>query len=644
MKKKILRTIIVFVVLFVAMLIVILGYNKLQDRNKQKEDTIVKKNVKVITSETNKEKQPVSVTDDSIIFNLNPGYKEGDVIVSGITSTSKNGFIRKVIGIENKGDNYVIKTEPAVLTDVFEKAQIYKRIKLTEEGNKSVSYSIGKDGNNGAVQVQNAMSEIDNSYRTIMLADKKETDDENNGTEYVFGQKFEKESDPFTISGEAEFDVWLDIKIEIKHGNITCGMAIKSKEGGKILLKCGKDWNKEKEWGLWEKSLPNYEFVVAGIPIVVTNKLELNAEAGAELEGNIGLSYELTSETTTGFEFKSKTGKVKEIKEIDYDSDGLQWETISVSGEASAKIAIHYISKLYGCSGIDVSAGISGKAEGEANQTANTDLEGGYAGSLDLSINPEIQGELIVDIPVFAEDLKKQLLFEAKMKPLWSKHWESSVKWKDDLEWTETGKQGSKYITRYSEVNNIACPVFQFDVPWGWKIESEEVGNGLDEIDEKVVLTNEKGVTVTYWACQHQLGGRSELMLKADISKVADSEFKPTIPDGVGVDESSADEPYANLGTMIVAKIHVTGEMDMKIDTEYSDCDSVFYAVVPEAYVGEREFIGQAGEVDEFSFPYPTPYAFIAESADGTFTAGEEKQIINILKSFKEAEIGRAHV
>lgn len=638
MKKKILRTIIVFVVLFVAMLIVILGYNKLQDRNKQKEDTIVKKNVKVITSETNKEKQPVSVTDDSIIFNLNPGYKEGDVIVSGITSTSKNGFIRKVIGIENKGDNYVIKTEPAVLTDVFEKAQIYKRIKLTEEGNKSASYSIGKDGNNGAVQVQNAMSEIDNSYRTIMLADKKETDDENNGTEYVFGQKFEKESDPFTISGEAEFDVWLDIKIEIKHGNITCGMAIKSKEGGKILLKCGKDWNKEKEWGLWEKSLPNYEFVVAGIPIVVTNKLELNAEAGAELEGNIGLSYELTSETTTGFEFKSKTGKVKEIKEIDYDSDGLQWETISVSGEASAKIAIHYISKLYGCSGIDVSAGILGKAEGEANQTANTDLEGGYAGSLELSINPEIQGELIVDIPVFAEDLKNQPLFEAKMKPLWSKHWESSVKWKDDLEWTETGKQGSKYITRYSEVNNIACPVFQFDVPWGWKIESEEVGNGLNEIDEKVVLTNEKGVTVTYWACQHQLGGRSELMLKADISKVADSEFKPTIPDGVGVDESSADEPYANLGTMIVAKIHVTGEMDMKIDTEYSDCDSVFYAVVPEAYVGEREFIGQAGEVDEFSFSYPTPYAFIAESADGTFTAGEEKQIINILKSFKEAE------
>lgn len=443
MKKKIRRIIVILLILVVAILIAIFGYNKLQDSNEQEQETIVKKNVKVITSETDKKKQPVSVTEDSIIFNSRPEYREGDVIVSGITSTSKNGFIRKVIGIEKNGDSYVVKTEPAVLTDVFEKAQIYKRIKLTEDGNKSASYSIGKTENTYN-DVQNVISQADNTYRTVMLADKKEADDEDNGTDYVFGKKFEMESDPFTISGEAGFDVWLDIKIEIKHGNIICGMAIKSKEGGKILLKCGKDWNKEEEWGLWEKSLPNYEFVVAGIPIVVTNKLELNAEAGAELEGNIGLSYELASETTTGFEFKSKTGKVKEIKEIDYDSDGLQWETISVSGEASAKIAIHYISKLYGCSGIDVSAGISGKAEGEANQTANTDLEGGYAGSLDLSINPEIQGELIVDIPVFAEDLKKQPLFEAKMKPLWSKHWESSVKWKDDLEWTETGKQDNK--------------------------------------------------------------------------------------------------------------------------------------------------------------------------------------------------------
>lgn len=249
MKKKIRRIIVILLILVVAILIAIFGYNKLQDSNEQEQETIVKKNVKVITSETDKKKQPVSVTEDSIIFNSRPEYREGDVIVSGITSTSKNGFIRKVIGIEKNGDSYVVKTEPAVLTDVFEKAQIYKRIKLTEDGNKSASYSIGKTENTYN-DVQNVISQADNTYRTVMLADKKEADDEDNGTDYVFGKKFEMESDPFTISGEAGFDVWLDIKIEIKHGNITCGMAIKSKEGGKILLKCGKDWNKEEEWGV----------------------------------------------------------------------------------------------------------------------------------------------------------------------------------------------------------------------------------------------------------------------------------------------------------------------------------------------------------------------------------------------------------
>ena len=46
-----------------------------------------------------------------------------------------------------------------------------------------------------------------------------------------------------------------------------------------------------------------------------------------------------------------------------------------------------------------------------------------------------------------------------------------------------------------------------------------------------------------------------------------------------------------------------------------------------------------AKDVDEFSFDYPTPVAFIAEAPDGTFTEKEEEQVIRILKSFKVAEL-----
>ena len=69
MKKKIRRIIVILLILVVAILIAIFGYNKLQDSNEQEQETIVKKNVKVITSETDKKKQPVSVTEDNIIIN-----------------------------------------------------------------------------------------------------------------------------------------------------------------------------------------------------------------------------------------------------------------------------------------------------------------------------------------------------------------------------------------------------------------------------------------------------------------------------------------------------------------------------------------------------------------------------------------------
>ena len=47
--------------------------------------------------------------------------------------------------------------------------------------------------------------------------------------------------------------------------------------------------------------------------------------------------------------------------------------------------------------------------------------------------------------------------------------------------------------------------------------------------------------------------------------------------------------------------------MDPKLDSDYNATDSEFFAVVPASYEGEREFQGQAGFVDEFSFEYPTP-------------------------------------
>lgn len=601
---------VVMLVLTLILISAVAGYNILH--SDKDEDNIVKDNVKIIKAET--DNQPVSVEDDQIIFDSNPGYKKEDVIVSGSTASSPNGFIRKVVQVKKTEGRYIIKTKPAVLTDVFEKAHIYKRIELTEDQTESMSYNI-ENGDTGISQLRSPN----------ILCESEDEEEKDDDSDYMFKKSFEEKKEPVTISGEAGTSAWIELSIDIEHRDIKCGIAVRTEEGAKASMECNASYSKELEKQLLKKQLPNFQFTVSGIPIVVTNELEIYAETDTKLEGNVDVSYELTAETTQGFQYNSKTGKVKEINEITCDSDGVQWSTTSVKGDASVGSSVHLITKLYDASGMDMSLNIAGKADGEAKVSNNKKLAG-YAGSLDLSLVPEVKGEVVVDAPVFHENLLRQTLFEKSLKPLWKKHWESSKNWKKDLKWTE--EQGRIYVTRYSEVHNVPGGTFQFYIPAGWKVKSEEVGKELDVIEEKVVITNKKGITITYWDTTDKLGGYSRSWLRANITKMADSEFRTDI----GTDGG---DYQAKLGKMIVAKVHITGEMYMGLDEDYSDVDSVIYAVVPESYIGKREFAGQAGFVDEFSFDYPTPHAFIAESKNGKFTTDEEKQVVRILKSFK---------
>ena len=442
----------------------VLGYKKSHNNKDKDENNVVKDNVKIITEES--DKQPILVEDDKITFDSNPRYKKGDVIVSGITSSAPNGFIRNVTGVQKTKGKYIIQTEPAVLTDVFEKAHIYKRIELAESQNESESYHIKN------------MNAVTNELQSSNILCKIE--DEDNGTDYMFGKSFEEKEDPVSLSGEAGTSAWVEVSIDIVHGDIKCGIAIRTKEGAKASLECSASYSKELEKQLLTKKLPDYQFIVAGIPIVVTNELEIYTEAEINLEGNIGVSYELTAETTQGFNYNSKTGKVEEINKVTCESDGLQWNTISISGDTSMGSSVHLITKLYDASGMDMSLKIAGKAEGEAKVTTNKELDG-YAGSLDLSIVPEIKGEIVVDTPVFDKNLLKQPLFEAALKPLWEKHWESSVNWQDDLQWKENDKnEESQETTKVSYSNEY----FEVIVPESWEgewtvTEEDNTMNGI---------------------------------------------------------------------------------------------------------------------------------------------------------------------
>ena len=107
-----------------------------------------------------------------------------------------------------------------------------------------------------------------------------------------------------------------------------------------------------------------------------------------------------------------------------------------------------------------------GKVKGEAKVSTKKELDG-YAGSLDLSIDPEIQGTLVVDTPVVDKNLLKQPLFEVKLNSLWSKHWESSANWQEDLNWQE--KDNSEKSENQTKTVAYSNEYFEVEVPESWE-------------------------------------------------------------------------------------------------------------------------------------------------------------------------------
>ena len=109
MKNKKHRWLLVFVLFILVIAAGCVGWLFLRNQNSSKasnDETVVKKNVRILTSKMEKDQLPVKVTNDTLVFEKNPKYKKGQVIVAGIIEGAEYGFIRRVTDIEHEGDTY----------------------------------------------------------------------------------------------------------------------------------------------------------------------------------------------------------------------------------------------------------------------------------------------------------------------------------------------------------------------------------------------------------------------------------------------------------------------------------------------------------------------------------------------------------
>ncbi len=181
------------------------------------------------------------------------------------------------------------------------------------------------------------------------------------------------------------------------------------------------------------------------------------------------------------------------------------------------------------------------------------------------------------------------------------------------------------YTTRYGKVNLITYPAFSFDYPDGWTIKSEEVS----PTEEKVILTNDVGTTITYWyfGTLRDLEGPTHKINSVDVTPVANASFNPGYVQATD---------YSDLGTFMVAKLETTRECDLLAGGESVNVERVVrYALLPESEAGEQYESFIVG-LPTFSFFYAGHISVIATTSNKEFTEQEEREVIAILASFRE--------
>lgn len=591
-------------------------------------DLIIKENVKVITEETDYKYLPIGVDENSITFKNDPKYREGDVIVAGIIEEAPDGFIRKIIGTRKENNTFIYETEYAVLTDVFEEAHIIRSFAVTKDGvyeienpddvNMTINFAMGNMGTSSSeysIQPMVYKKQTTSHPRSVQLLDM--------DRDLLFKGEIEKELNDFiSVSGEFGFDVWFEVKIDIENGNIEFGIANHTKTEGEVFIGYEDEGEVEYSKPIFEKKLPNFQFTIGYVPVVITNDLEVRLEASDQIEGSIGITVDLGSERISGFEYNSKTGKVCEINEREYLGDGLEWDTSAkASGEGNVGIYANLITKLYGSTGADLDVGMKGSIEGEVFLGSDSESDEKYYGALALKVGPKAKGSVVVSVPIVDKKLEESPLFVGELPLFFDKKWEKTPK-------TPPVSYNNTYITNRAREYMVTCPEFAFEYSDNWKISQEE----LDMNHEWNILENERGVTVNYYESNQgfdsQYYGGGYTMRYAKITKVADCEFKPGYITGT--------DSYYSLGKFVVAKLEEYAREDgLNGGGKYEVDGMVAYAIVPESYLGEVSFKGN-GFWAALAWDYPSPIAMLVTSPDETFTAQEEQEIIHMLSTFRE--------
>jgi len=313
----------------------------------------------ILDDETTENLASVSPDNSTLTFDSSTStletLQQGDVVVIDVTDETPYGLLQKVISITQEGDQVVVETTQAKLTDVIEQGSIsVNKTLTTNDINTSSANTVTRKGVflRAQPKVKNARAaaavgiDPDNELFNLDLDGVVLFDhDGDENTTY----------DQIVVDGEISFGLSFDLEIEIKWFNIkSLTFTTTPWLTAEICLSSSISKSIEKKVLLREFYMAPTTVVVP-IPVppftlpfvivpVVTLYLGLDGEASVGITAGITKSASLTA----GVEYKdSEWGPVSDF-EIEFDYQPLE---ISASGSAKAYVEPDLALLIYGVVG-----------------------------------------------------------------------------------------------------------------------------------------------------------------------------------------------------------------------------------------------------------------------------------------------------
>ncbi|HMR50794.1 MAG TPA: hypothetical protein PKA68_16225, partial [Arachnia sp.] len=364
--------------------------------------------------------QPVvaSLTDDAVVLGIEPDFKPGDVIVSDAAPHAPQGFLRRVVAIDQIEGQWKVTTEPAVITDVILQADVDEEVDLitsdaiiqptapgtdpdvefVDEGVDDVSLlearpvartfglraldaSAGSDISVG----QEVESRIAIVYYQEKSSDKVKVKDLSRSKTWEKGAGLESK---VQIEAKAKFTLKLHVKVDIdlslswgipkvdtKEFSVYTATTIESS----VKLEAQVKWALAKKYEREFASFPfgSFAFAIGPVPIVINVDGSLSMTAEVSLTLNASVSFEQSWKAKTGFSYSTKSG-YKEIDESTQSGGGPLLEpTLALSasakllGEAGPKLQISFM--IYDVAGPYLEAGVAAGFSAELSGRATID-------------------------------------------------------------------------------------------------------------------------------------------------------------------------------------------------------------------------------------------------------------------------------